>query len=204
MAYFKLDVNRAEESINDFKKYKDSYLEDLELLYSSLDGVESCWSDTNSPVFRDTVRKDKAKVLSYFSSIDILCNKLENFNDELKKIVSSFGFSSSKCVVKFDDSQIDDCKNKLSNVVYYLNNAIYIINNRLLGSSYKNKNHLYNLRSQLYNAINITNEIKANFEKYVNSVSELLDKYNDQISDVDGLDLKIEKIQYKSDIVDLS
>lgn len=204
MAYFKLDVYKADESIVEFKKYKTNYVEDLELFFGSLDSVESCWNDTNSPVFRDCVRKDKDKVMNYLSSIDLLCNRMENFNDELKKIVSSFGFSSNSCIVKFDDSQIDDCKNKLSNVIYYLNNALYTINNRLLYSNYKYKNHLYNLRSQLYNAINITNQIKSNFEKYVNSVSGLLEKYNDQINDIDDLDLKIDKIQYQSNIVDLS
>ena len=204
MAYFKLDVYKTEELISEFKSYKNNYTDDLDLLFGSLDGVESCWNDTNSPVFKDIVRKDKEKIDNYLSNIDLLCNRMTNFNDELKKIVSSFGFSSNKCIVKFDDGQIDDCKNKLSNVVYYLNNALYTINNKLLYSTYKNKNHLYYLRNQLYGAVNITNEIKSNFEKYVNSMTGLLEKYNEQINNIDDLDLELKKIEFKSNVVDLS
>ncbi|MBR6516462.1 MAG: hypothetical protein IKT40_06355 [Bacilli bacterium] len=204
MAYFKLDVYKAEDAIANFKRYKNDYISDLELLYSSLNQVDSSWNDTNTPEFKKIIKKDETEILSYFDNVDVLCNKLENFNDELKKIVFSFGFSTNRCVVKFDDSQVDACIRKLSNIINYLNNALYIINNRLLKSDYKNKNHLYKLRDQLYNAVNIVNEIKSNFEKYINSVSKLLKKYEDQIANVDDLELNVDKIHYHSNVVDLS
>ena len=203
MTYFKLDVEKFNDSLSDFKKFKKIYVEDVDLFYDSLKNVDNCWNDENTSVFISRISEDKSKFDDFILNVDMVCNKIENFLDELIKVMSTYGFSTKSCIIKFDDSQLSALKKKLSNAISYLNNALYIINNNLIYSKYKNKDHLYYLRKQLNKGIDRIEAIRDNLDSYVNTILNILVKYGEQIDKYDDNDLNVDNMEYQSNIVDL-
>ena len=205
MTYIKINLTEANEYVKECKKNKKDYYDSISTIYASLENIDACWSDYNTEEFKTILRKDKIKVFDYFDSLDTLYANLEQYNNDIINILSYYGYSNkNKLLLKFDDEQLESCKSRLSNVIYYLNQAISKINNNLLNSDYSNKQKLYDIKSKMNKAIDLVEDIKSNVSKFDNSISNSVSSYNEQIKNIDGLELGISEIKYNGNLVDLN
>lgn len=204
MSYFKLDVSKTNALIDNYRKAKTKYVENLDSLYSSLANVESAWSDYNSKSFCKMISSDKIKIMDYLASLDLLYNQLSYFSDNLNSIVSRCGYTTKLKTIKFDDVQFSTCKTRLNRIINYINYAIYEINNYVLRSDFSNMNLIYNLRELLRGCIPIVNSIIDGFDKYVNEILQEIDERLHVVGKLEDIELDVNVIEYNPRVVNLT
>lgn len=205
MTYIKVNITEISDCIEQYGKYKNDCYDSILTNYALLENSDSCWVDQAGIDFREIIKKDRLKIVDYFDNLDLMCKELKSFNDDLMSILSKAGYSKQKKMIfEFDDSRISSCNSYLNSAKSYLNSAIYIINYYLLSSNYENKNIFYNMRSNLYSAINTIDTIKSNINKFDRSVSNAVTTHSSSIKKVNGLDIDVKNVEYAGNIVNLT
>ena len=204
MSYFKLDVSKTNLLIENYRKAKTKYVENLDSLYSSLANVESAWNDYNSKTFCKMISSDKIKIMDYLASLDLLYNQLSYFSDNLNSIAVRCGYTTKLKTIKFDDGQFSTCKTRLNRIINYINYAIYEINNYVLRSDFSNMTLIYNLRELLRGCIPIVNSIIDGFDKYVNEILKEIDERLQVVGKLEDIELDVNVIEYNPRVVNLT
>ena len=171
MTYFKLDIPKVNESISRYKDIKINCLEDINIAYSGLGYTESAWNDQNAYTFIETIKKDRYKLNEYFSYLDNLYNEINQFKTDIDTICNKQGYRANSIVFKFDDSQIEDCKQYLRDVIPLLNDSLNRININSFSADFEYINSVYKLRSEIRSAKTMVNNLLADIDNFVNSVN---------------------------------
>lgn len=185
MTYFKIDMPNLKQATKDYKTYKEEYLEDVGYVYSNLGYVESAWNDQNAYAFIDRVKKDKNKIKNYFIYLDNLYEEIKQFRSNLNDIFEQYGHKRNTVVLKFDDSELDDC-------IKYLNKAISLFDSCLenIKIEYFNTDFEYiELVENLIEEIKKYKTITSNIIKNINSLSESLN------NEIDNSKFRMKRIE---------
>ena len=174
MANFNLYIDRIEDSIQQYKKYRNKCVEDTTYYYSVLKNVDNSWVDHNTETFLEKVKKDENKVEKYFSYMDSLYNEIDTFKDNVISILNRYGCNGHISTLSYDNTRIRKCIDYIENSIYYIDKAINSILsitypadfkaldlvNEVLNRLYNLKNNLYYCENNISNlSIEITNEV---------------------------------------------
>lgn len=203
MTYFKLDIPKVNESVSRYKEIKNNCLEDIGIVYRGLGYTESAWNDPNAYTFIEKTKRDKYKISEYFGYIDSLYNEINQFKANIDDLCSKQGYRRSSITLKFDDSDIDECKKYLNNAVILLNDSLNKINITSFKPDFEYINLLYNLRSEIKVIKNSINQLIEDISSFTNSINNEIYNSRFRLKRIGDFDLNLKVTDYKWRVTDI-
>ena len=203
MTYFKLDIPKVSESIVLYNKQKKQCLDDINLIYKSLEYTDSAWNDKNAYVFIEKVKKDKYELDEYFDYLDKLYIQIRQFKDNIDMLCSRQGYSRNSVVFKFDDSSINYCNKYLNNALYYLNSALNNINTNDFPESFEYMWYVYELINEINSVTNNINSLIQTINDFVKSVNYEISNSKSKLKKINKFNFILKKVNYICNIVDM-
>ena len=193
MANFNLYINRMEENIHDYRKYKKKCLDNIEYSYNVLSNIDGSWVDHNTDVFLKKLEKDKKNVKKYFSYLDKLYNQIEIFKDNIVSILNRYGCNGRINSLSFDNGRCRTCVNYIENSIYYIDQSIKKILSIIYPSDFSELDLVNEILRNLYDLNNDLHNCK-------NDISNLSSSISNEISNSRSRVSRIETFNYKFDI----
>lgn len=203
MTYFKLDIPKLNESISSYKTTKNDCLEDLGIVYSGLGYTESAWNDPNVYTFIEKIKRDKYKVSEYFNYLDRLYNEINQFKTNIDLICNRHGYRRNSIALKFDDSDIDNCKRYLDIAITYLNDSLNRININDFGVDFEYISLVYNLRSEIKIVRDSIKELKQQINDFVNSINNEIYDSKFRLKRIGKFDFNLKTTEYRWKVTDI-
>lgn len=204
MTYFKLNIPRVNENIFNYRKYKSNTLDDLEFTYNLMSNADSAWNDSNAYDFIEQIKKDKYNINEYFDFLDGLYDEIDAFKNFIGNLCSKYGYSKNSSELKFDDSNIENCKKNINNIIYYLNLAYNNLSPYKFIGKFDSLWIIYDLRNEIQRMKLILQTILNNINNFSRSINDELVESKSRVKKKNSFNFNIKPIEYTWSVKDIN
>lgn len=197
MTYFKLDIPRLNDLVIKYKNSRKNCVEDLDYIYKGFGYLDSAWNDSNSFIFRDKIRKDRCFLNDYFDYLEEISNEINRFKSNIVNICYENGYKSKSIVIKFDDSEIANCKKYLNNSIEILNDCLNKINVNAFDLNFEYIDLIYELRKEIKAIKSYINKLNSDISSFVCSINREIEDSRIRINKISKPSFKLKPLDYR-------
>ena len=203
MANFDLYINKIEENIDDYRRYKNKCLDDISYSYGVLENVDASWVDHNTDNFLDKLEKDQKTINEYFSYLDKLYNQIEQFKNDIVSVLHRYGCNGSINSLSFDNARRGTCINYIESSIYYINQSINKILSIVYPADFSKLDLVNEILRNLYSLNDDLNNCSNDISNLSNSIFDEISNYRSNVSRIGNFNAKFDISSYNWSNVDL-
>jgi len=197
MMRFKINFKNLKQSINDYKRSCNDTLENISTINSYLRNTDSGWNDSKTYGYLQTIKMHKYKIKNYFYDLNNLFNEIDAFKRKFNQLSYKYFNKKDFNIITYDESKIDNCINKLNDVLTYLSNAQYYINNYQYNDKFNEIYKLRSLRNTINYMINDVNNILNKLKNLKREVNIIINDTRGRINKKSNIELDIKPLEYQ-------
>jgi len=197
MTHFNINFKDLKQSINDYRISCNNTIESVNTINSNLKNVDSAWNDSNTLGYIETLKVHKYKINNYFDELNQLFNEIDIFKSKFNQLSSKYFNKRDFENIRYDESKIETCINKLNNVLSSLSNAGYYINNYKYNNNFDELYRLRNLRNTISYMKNDVNNILTKLKNIKRDINNIIYDTKVSINKKSSIDLDIKPLEYQ-------
>ena len=200
MTHLKINIAKLGDNISRYKNIINKCNEDIDNTYGNLKNIDSGWSDTNSSVFLNDIKKHEYNVKSYLDSIDSLYKIVEKLKDNFNDLLFKYNLSTDS-YLQYNDEYFDKCITNFNNVISYLNSALSYVNSCNFKATFSEIYRVNTLRNEIKNIKKSVNELIGLVTSFKNDINKIISNRQSEVNKLDSIIFNVSKLEYNWNIV---